>query len=152
MRRLILLAFIASAALPLADVARAQEPGEGAPAGEAAGSGASETSGEAAAGETGAGSETPGTETPDVEAPDPSAPAAPETPSTPPATEEPPAPPEAVPETTAPRAAYAVRHRNGFVEAIAGGRYRMRDNRGRMIVDRPATADDYVRLRRLAGS
>lgn len=42
-----------------------------------------------------------------------------------------------------------LRHSNGFEEEIAGGRYEMRDNRGRQIVNRVARNADYVRLRRL---
>lgn len=42
-----------------------------------------------------------------------------------------------------------LRHRNGFEEEIGAGRYEMRDNRGRRIVNRAARASDYTRLRRL---
>ena len=42
-----------------------------------------------------------------------------------------------------------VRHRNGFEEVLKDGRYEMRDNRGRPIVNRTAGPADYARLRRL---
>jgi hypothetical protein len=42
-----------------------------------------------------------------------------------------------------------LRHSNGFEEEIEGGRYKMRDNRGRQIVNRAVRNSDYVRLRRL---
>ena len=42
-----------------------------------------------------------------------------------------------------------VTHRNGFREAVVGGRYRMLDNKGRTIVDRPAVQADLLRLRQL---
>ena len=42
-----------------------------------------------------------------------------------------------------------IRHRNGFQEVLIGGRYRLIDNRGRTIVDRPAAAKDMVRLQRM---
>ncbi len=45
---------------------------------------------------------------------------------------------------------YRVRHRNGFQETLAEGRYRMTDGRGRLIVDRPAKPEDYSRIRSLA--
>lgn len=41
-----------------------------------------------------------------------------------------------------------VTHRNGMREQIAAGRYRMTDNKGRTIVERPATKADEARLRR----
>jgi hypothetical protein len=59
--------------------------------------------------------------------------------------------PSAVPEnyaTTAP-GPLRVRHRNGFEEEIGAGRYKMLDNRGRLIVDRAVRSSDYARLRRL---
>jgi hypothetical protein len=46
---------------------------------------------------------------------------------------------------------YRVRHSNGFQETLQGGRYSLRDNRGRTIVDRVAQPRDYARLRRLTG-
>jgi hypothetical protein len=42
-----------------------------------------------------------------------------------------------------------LRHSNGFEEEIEGGRYEMRDNRGRQIVNRAVRNSDYIRLRRL---
>jgi hypothetical protein len=42
-----------------------------------------------------------------------------------------------------------LRHRNGFEEEIGAGRYEMRDNRGRRIVNRAVRASDYTRLLRL---
>jgi hypothetical protein len=45
-----------------------------------------------------------------------------------------------------------VRHNNGFEEILSGGRYHMKDNRDRTIVDRPATDADLVRLKQLTGS
>jgi hypothetical protein len=44
---------------------------------------------------------------------------------------------------------YHLRHRNGFEEVLKDGRYQMRDNRGRTIVNRAAGPEDYVRLRSL---
>ena len=44
---------------------------------------------------------------------------------------------------------YRVRHRNGFEEVLKDGRYQMRDNRGRTIVNRAAGPADYMRLRSL---
>lgn len=38
--------------------------------------------------------------------------------------------------------------KNGFEEEIDGGRYELRDSRGRRIVNRTAQASDYERLRR----
>lgn len=43
--------------------------------------------------------------------------------------------------------ALEVRHANGITETLRGGRYSMRDNKGRVIVDRPATAKDRSRFR-----
>ena len=43
-----------------------------------------------------------------------------------------------------------LRHSNGFVEEVEGGRYEMRDNRGRQIVNRVARNSDYARLSRLS--
>jgi len=37
-------------------------------------------------------------------------------------------------------------HRNGITETIRAGRYEMRDARGRVIVNRPATKRDVTRL------
>jgi hypothetical protein len=45
-----------------------------------------------------------------------------------------------------------IRHKNGFEEIVGGGRYEMKDNRGRTIVNRPATSKDVARLNRLAGT
>jgi hypothetical protein len=45
-----------------------------------------------------------------------------------------------------------VRHSNGFEEALSRGRYTMKDNRGRTIVNRSAGPSDYDRLRRLTGN
>ena len=47
--------------------------------------------------------------------------------------------------------ALRLRHSNGFEEEIGGGRYEMRDNRGRRIVNRAVQPSDYLRLRRLSG-
>jgi hypothetical protein len=47
-------------------------------------------------------------------------------------------------------ATYRVRHKNGFQETLARGRYVMQDNRGRTIVNRAAQAGDYARLRELS--
>lgn len=47
--------------------------------------------------------------------------------------------------------ALRLRHNNGFEEEIGGGRYEMRDNRGRRIVNRAVRPSDYLRLRRLSG-
>jgi hypothetical protein len=47
-------------------------------------------------------------------------------------------------------AAVQVKHRNGMLERILRGRYEMKDNRGRTIVNRPATAADRRRLIDLA--
>jgi hypothetical protein len=41
-----------------------------------------------------------------------------------------------------------LRHRNGIQESVRGGRYEMRDAKGRRIVNRPANAEDYRRLKR----
>ena len=66
------------------------------------------------------------------------------------------APPADLNTATAPApsrtAFYRVRHRNGFQETLADGRYLMQDNRGRTIVNRAAKPEDYARLRRLSGS
>jgi hypothetical protein len=43
------------------------------------------------------------------------------------------------------------RHKNGFEEALARGRYTLKDNRGRTIVDRTAGPTDYARLRKMSG-
>ncbi|MFH1795430.1 MAG: hypothetical protein ABIK36_17580 [Pseudomonadota bacterium] len=40
-----------------------------------------------------------------------------------------------------------LRHRNGMKESVRGGRYEMRDAKGRRIVNRPATGADYRRLK-----
>lgn len=40
-----------------------------------------------------------------------------------------------------------LRHRNGIQESVRGGRYEMRDAKGRRIVNRPANAADYQRLK-----
>lgn len=40
-----------------------------------------------------------------------------------------------------------LRHRNGIQESVRGGRYEMRDAKGRRIINRPATGADYRRLR-----
>ena len=45
----------------------------------------------------------------------------------------------------------SLRHGNGFEEEIDAGRYEMRDNRGRRIVNRAARTADYLRLYRLIG-
>jgi hypothetical protein len=45
-----------------------------------------------------------------------------------------------------------VRHQNGFEEMLSGGRYHMTDNRGRTIVNRPATAADLARMRQLTAN
>ena len=47
-------------------------------------------------------------------------------------------------------ATYQVRHKNGFQETLARGRYVMQDNRGRTIVNRVAQPRDYARLRELS--
>jgi hypothetical protein len=47
---------------------------------------------------------------------------------------------------------FRVRHNNGFEESLSRGRYTLKDNRGRTIVDRTAAPSDYARLRRLSGS
>lgn len=39
-----------------------------------------------------------------------------------------------------------VRHSNGITETLRRGRYSMRDNKGRVIVDRPATGKDRSRF------
>lgn len=39
-----------------------------------------------------------------------------------------------------------IRYRNGYREQLTGGRYIMKDAKGRTIVNRPATAVDRVRL------
>jgi hypothetical protein len=39
-----------------------------------------------------------------------------------------------------------VRHGNGIIETLRHGRYLMKDSRGRTIIDRQATAADYLRL------
>ena len=59
--------------------------------------------------------------------------------------------PSAVPEsyTAIPSGPLRVRHRNGFEEEVGAGRYKMHDNRGRLIVNRVVRSSDYVRLRRL---
>ena len=44
-----------------------------------------------------------------------------------------------------------IRHKNGFEEILSGGRYHMKDNQGRTIVDRPATKTDLARLQQLTG-
>lgn len=44
-----------------------------------------------------------------------------------------------------------VRHGSGIEEELANGRYVMRDNRGRTIINRAATAADRARIRSLAG-
>ncbi len=49
----------------------------------------------------------------------------------------------------APGSRMGVTHRNGFREAVVGGRYRMLDNMGRTIIDRPAVQADLLRLRQL---
>lgn len=41
-----------------------------------------------------------------------------------------------------------LRHRNGIQESLRGGRYEMRDPKGRRIVNRPATGADYRRLKK----
>lgn len=67
-----------------------------------------------------------------------------------------PASPAAAPDTlgtaTPARANMRFRHKNGFEETLGGGRYEMKDNRGRTIVNRPATSKDVARLNRLAGT
>jgi hypothetical protein len=45
--------------------------------------------------------------------------------------------------------AIRLRHANGFEEEIGAGRYEMRDNRGRRVINRAALFSDYARLRRL---
>lgn len=50
------------------------------------------------------------------------------------------------------RASLRVRHRNGFEEIMSGGRYHLKDNKGRTIVNRRATKADLARLRRLTGA
>ena len=45
----------------------------------------------------------------------------------------------------------SLRHGNGFEEEIDAGRYEMRDNQGRRIVNRAARTADYLRLYRLIG-
>ena len=45
-----------------------------------------------------------------------------------------------------PNVAVVLRHRNGIQESVRGGRYEMRDAKGRKIVNRPATGADYRRL------
>ena len=40
-----------------------------------------------------------------------------------------------------------IEHDNGMRETIQKGRYEMRDAKGRTIVNRPATAMDYLRLK-----
>ena len=45
----------------------------------------------------------------------------------------------------------SLRHSNGFEEEIDAGRYEMRDNRGRRIVNRVARIADYLRLQGLIG-
>ena len=39
-----------------------------------------------------------------------------------------------------------VLHRNGMTETVNGGRYEMKDARGRTIINRPATSQDRARL------
>lgn len=38
------------------------------------------------------------------------------------------------------------RYRNGMSETVRNGRYEMRDARGRSIINRPATLEDYRRV------
>ena len=45
------------------------------------------------------------------------------------------------------RPSVAIRHSKGMKEEIKGGRYEMKDARGRTIVNRPATQSDLARLR-----
>lgn len=62
--------------------------------------------------------------------------------------------PTPTPETTEPpsnQPSLQLRHQNGFEEILSGGRYHMKDNRGRTIVNRPATQADLVRLQQLTG-
>lgn len=47
-----------------------------------------------------------------------------------------------------PNVAVILRHRNGIQESVRGGRYEMRDAKGRRIINRPANAADYQRLKR----
>jgi hypothetical protein len=63
------------------------------------------------------------------------------------------APTQVAPSTTVDPATLSlrVRHNNGFEEILSGGRYHMKDNRGRTIVNRPATGEDLVRLQQLTG-
>lgn len=63
------------------------------------------------------------------------------------------APTQFAPSTTVDPATLSlrVRHNNGFEEILSGGRYHMKDNRGRTIVNRPATGEDLVRLQQLTG-
>jgi hypothetical protein len=77
-----------------------------------------------------------------------------EEPEQPAPSEQPVEQPNAVPEsyTTIKPGLLRVRHRNGFQEEIGAGRYKMRDNRGRLIVNRVVKSSDYVRLRRLRGN
>lgn len=44
-----------------------------------------------------------------------------------------------------------VTYRNGWVEQVVGGRFRMQDRYGNLAVERPATKQDRDRLRSLAG-
>jgi hypothetical protein len=60
--------------------------------------------------------------------------------------------PDTLGTTTPASANMRIRHKNGFEETLGGGRYEMKDNRGRTIVNRPATRKDVARLNRLAGT
>jgi hypothetical protein len=60
-------------------------------------------------------------------------------------------PEQDAPEVTADPATSGIRlrHRNGFEEIWGEGRYHLKDNKGRTIVNRRATAKDRLRLRTL---
>ncbi len=60
--------------------------------------------------------------------------------------------PDTLGTTTPASANMRIRHKNGFEETLDGGRYEMKDNRGRTIVNRPATRKDVARLNQLAGT
>lgn len=49
--------------------------------------------------------------------------------------------------TAQPNPSLELRHANGITETLRRGRYSMHDNKGRVIVDRPATTKDRSRFR-----